>query len=135
MSKKRTVNGRKAFKLSLWNWAVIFFKGTFGDGLASAFEYILNLLNDKLLSKVPAEDLKKYSGIIVALSEFGEKVLGYYQVDENKKNALTKTIAALQNRASALEDGKVTQEEFEQAIKDVVETVNAWKSIGSIKKK
>jgi len=123
------------FKLSLWNWVVIFCKGKFGGGLASVFEYILNIFNDKVLSKVTPEDLKKYSGIVVALAEFGEKILAIYLVDEAKRVALSKTVETLRDLATALEDGKVTTEELEQTINAVIEVVNAWKSITTIKAK
>ena len=123
------------FKLSLWNWAVIFCKGKFGGGITSVLEYILTIFNDKVLSKVSPEDLKKYSGIIVALAEFGEKVLDIYIVDEAKRNALSKTVETLRKLATALEDGKVTSEELELTINEVIETINAWKSIKNIKVK
>lgn len=123
------------FKLSLWNWAVIFCKGKFGGGITSVLEYVLTIFNDKVLSKVSPEDLKKYSGIIVALAEFGQKVLDLYIVDEAKLNALTKTVETLRNLATALEDGEVTTEELELAINEVIETINVWKSIKTIKAK
>ena len=123
------------FKLSLWNWVVIFCKGKFGGGMSSVFEYILNIFNEKVLSKVSPEDLKKYSGIIVALAEFGQKVLDIYIVDEAKRVALSKTVATLRDLATALEDGKVTTEELEQAINAVIEVVDAWKSINTIRAK
>lgn len=117
------------FKLSLWNWVMIFCKGKFGGGLSSVFEYVVNLFNDKVLSKVSPEDLKKYSGIVVALAEFGEKILNLYTVDEAKKTALAKTVESLRNLAAVLEDGSVTSEELEQTINDIIETVNAWKDV------
>lgn len=123
------------FKLTLWNWAVIFFKGKFGGGLASVFEYILNIFNDKVLSKVSVADIKKYSAIIVALAEFGEKVLNLYVMDEAKKNALKKTVDTLRKLAAALEDGKVTQDELEDAVNAVIETINAWKNLKSVERK
>ena len=117
------------FKLSLWNWVMIFCKGKFGGGLSSVFEYVVNLFNDKVLSKVSQEDLKKYSGIVVALAEFGEKILNLYTVDEAKKTALAKTVESLRKLAAVLEDGSVTSEELEQTINDIIETVNAWKDV------
>ena len=45
------------FKLSLWNWVVIFFKGKFGSGITSVIEYVLNLFNDRFLSKISPEKL------------------------------------------------------------------------------
>lgn len=117
------------FKLSLWNWVMIFCKGKFGGGLSSVFEYVVNLFNDKVLSKVSPEDLKKYSGIVVALAEFGEKILNLYTVDEAKKTALAKTVESLRKLAVVLEDGSVTSEELEQTINDIIETVNAWKDV------
>lgn len=117
------------FKLSLWNWVMIFCKGKFGGGLSSVFEYVVNLFNDKVLSKVSPEDLKKYSGIVVALAEFGEKILNLYTVDEAKKTALAKTVESLRKLAAVLEDGSVTSEELEQTINDIIETVNAWKDV------
>ena len=120
------------FKLSLWNWVVIFFKGKFGDGLTSVFEYILNIFNDKVLSKVSPEELKKYSALIIALAEFGEKILNIYIMDEGKKSALSKTVDTLRKVSISLEDGKVTADELEQTINDLVDTVEAWKTINTI---
>ena len=120
------------FKLSLWNWVVIFCKGKFGDGLTSVIEYILNLFNQKVLTKVSPEDLYKYSAIIVALAEFGEKILNIYIMEEGKKNALSKTVETLRKLARSLEDGKVTAEELECTINDLMETIEAWKHINTI---
>ena len=118
--------------LSLWNWVVIFFKGKFGGGLSSVIEYILDLFNDKVLSKISVDDLKKYSGIILALIEFCEKVLRLYEMDEAKRIALQKTVDTLRKLSVTLQDGKVTPEELEQAIEAVVDTINAWKSLKSL---
>lgn len=120
------------FKLSLWNWVVIFCKGKFGDGLTSVFEYILNIFNAKVLSKVSPEELKKYSAIIVALAEFGEKILNIYIMDAGKKAALSKTVDTLRKVSVSLEDGKVTADELEQTINDLVDTIEAWKNISNI---
>lgn len=118
--------------LTLWNWVVIFCKGKFGGGLPAVLEYILDIFNEKVLRKVSPENLKKYSALVVALAEFGEKVLNIYIMDEGKKEALTKTVDTLRNLATALEDGKVTPDEMEQAIQDVTDTINAWKNITTI---
>lgn len=120
------------FRLSLWNWIVIFCKGKFGDGLTSVFEYILNIINDKVLSKVSPEELKKYSALIVALAEFGEKILNIYIMDAGKRAALSKTVAMLRKVSISLEDGKVTPDELEETINDLVETIKAWKNISNI---
>ena len=117
------------FKLSLWNWVVIFFKGKFGGGITSVIEYVLNLFNDRFLSKISPEKLKKHSGAIVALAEFCEKLMNIYILDEVKKSALCKTVATLKKLAVALEDGKVTAEELEDAINDVVAVIKSWKDI------
>ena len=127
--------GKTDFRLTLWNWVVIFCKGKFGGGLTSVLEYILNIFNDKVLSKVSTENLRKYSGLIVALAEFGEKVLDLYIVSESKREALSKTVDTLRKVSIALEDGQVTTDELEQAINDLVDTINAWKSLSSIKAK
>ena len=120
------------FKLSLWNWVVIFCKGKFGDGLTSVIEYILNIFNAKVLSKVSPEELKKYSAIIVALAEFGEKILNIYLMDAGKKTAHSKTVDTLRKVSVSLEDGKVTSDELEQVINDLVGTIEAWKNINNI---
>lgn len=120
------------FKLSLWNWLVIFCKGKFGDGLTSVFEYILNIFNTKVLSKVSPEELKKYSALIVALAEFGEKILNIYIMGDAKKAALSKTVDTLRKVSVSMEDGKVTSEELEQTINDLVDTIEAWKNIRTI---
>lgn len=120
------------FKLSLWNWVVIFCKGKFGDGLTSVLEYILNIFNDKVLSKVSPEELKKYSALIVALAEFGAKILNIYLMDAGKKVALSKTVDTLRKLSVSLEDGKVTADELEQTINDLVDTIEAWKNIRNI---
>lgn len=123
------------FKLSLWNWVVVFCKGKFGGGVSSVLEYILNIFNDKVLSKVSPEELKKYSGLIVALAEFGEKVLNIYVIEPKKRKALSKTVDTLRKLADSLSDGNVTADELETAINDVIDTINAWKSIKNIEVK
>lgn len=120
------------FKLSIWNWVVIFCKGKFGDGLTSVFEYILNIFNTKVLSKVSPAELKKYSALIVALAEFGEKILNIYIMGDAKKTALSKTVDTLRKVSVSMEDGKVTAEELEQIINDLVDTIEAWKNIRTI---
>lgn len=120
------------FKLSLWNWVVIFCKGKFGGGLTSAFSYIANLLNDKVLSRVAPEELKKYSELVVALAEFGEKILNIYCMDYGKRRALAITVENLRRLADSLGDGKVTPEELEEAVNSVVEVIHAWKDIHTI---
>ena len=121
------------FKLSIWNWVVIFIKGKFGGGLASVMEYVLKVFNEKVLAKVAAADMRKYSGIVTALAEFGEKVLSIYDMDSAKRTALAKTVKTLISLAVALSDGKVTPAELEKAIADVVETIEAWKNLKSLK--
>lgn len=120
------------FKLSLWNWVVVFFKGKFGGGLTSVFEYVLRIFNAKVLSKVSPENLKKYSGIIVALAEFGEKVLNLYIMEAEKRRALTITVEALRSLSESLSDGEVTAAELESTINNVVDVINAWKNINTI---
>ena len=124
--------GKVDFKLSLWNWAVIFCKGKFGGGVSAVLQYILTLFNEKVLSKVSTSDLKKYSGIIVALAEFGEKVLKLYVMDEKKRVALSKTVDTLRKLSDALADGSVTEEELETCINDCIETIDAWKNLKSV---
>ena len=126
----------KDFRLSLWNWVVIFCKGKFGGGLTSVLEYLLDdILNKEVLSKVSPDRMKKYSGLIVALADFGDKVLDLYVVNEAKRFALTKTVSTLRKVAVAIADGKVTNDEMELAIEDLVETIKAWKSLRDIKTK
>ena len=75
---------------------------------------------------------RNYSAIIVALAEFGEKILNIYFMDDGKKAALSKTVDTLRKVAVSLEDGKVTSDELEQTINDIVDTIEAWKNISNI---
>ena len=118
--------------LTLWDWIVVLCKGTMGGGLPSVFSYILDIFNEKILSKVQPEELKKYGGLVVALAEFGEKVLTIYLVDERKRKATSQTVETLRTMAKALEDGTVTQDELDRAIQDATATINAWKNISTI---
>lgn len=118
--------------LTLWDWIVVLCKGTMGGGLPSVFAYILDIFNEKILSKVQPEELKKYGGLVVALAEFGEKVLTIYLVDERKRKATSQTVETLRTMAKALEDGTVTQDELDRAIQDATATINAWKNISTI---
>ena len=122
-------------KLSVWNYLVIFFKGKFGGGISSVIEYVLNLFNEKVLSKVSPVDLMKYSGIVVALAEFCEKVLDLYILDEAKRTALTKTVEALRALANSLDDGKVTPEELSKVIDEVIAAIKAWKDARNIQRR
>lgn len=136
--KNKTQN-RKAskliMKLSVWNYLVLFCKAKFGGGITSVIEYLLNLFNEKVLSKVSPEELKKYSGIVVALAEFCEKVLDLYMLDEAKRTALTKTVEALCALADSLSDGKVTPDELNKVIDEVVAAIAAWKDARNIQLK
>lgn len=118
---------------SLWNWVVIFCKGKFGKGVPSVFAYMLNILNDKVFTKISVEDIKKYSAIILAVAELGEKILALYVMREPKKIAMETTIESLKRLASYIEDGKVSEEEFAEAIEAVSATIDAWKSLKDIK--
>ena len=118
--------------LTLWDWIVVLCKGTMGGGLPSVCAYILGIFNEKILSKVQPEELKKYGGLVVALAEFGEKVLTIYLVDERKRKATSQTVETLRTMAKALEDGTVTQDELDRAIQDATATINAWNNISTI---
>ena len=120
------------FKLSIWNWVVIFFKGKFGGGMPSVFGYVAALANEKVLTKVKPEDLIKYSALIVALAEFGEKVLNLYIMDVGKRTALTKSVDTLRTLANACSDGNVTAEELELTVNSLVDTIKAWRSLKSL---
>ena len=117
--------------MSAWNWLVVFFKGQFGGGMTSVIQYLLNLFNEKVLSKVKPEELKKYAGLVIAIAEFGEKVLDLYVMDEAKRAALAKTVEALRTLADALADGTVTSEELDKVIDAVTACIKAWKDAKS----
>lgn len=117
--------------MSAWNWLVVFFKGKFGGGMTSVIQYLLNLFNEKVLSKVKPEELKKYAGLVIAIAEFGEKVLDLYVMDEAKRAALAKTVEALRTLADALADGTVTSEELDKVIDAVTACIKAWKDAKS----
>lgn len=117
--------------MSAWNWLVVFFKGKFGGGMTSVIQYLLNLFNEKVLSKVKPEELKKYAGLVIAIAEFGEKVLDLYVMDEAKRAALAKTVEALRTLADALADGTVTSEELDKVIDAVTVCIKAWKDAKS----
>lgn len=117
--------------MSAWNWLVVFFKGKFGGGMTSVIQYLLNLFNEKVLSKVKPEELKKYAGLVIAIAEFGEKVLDLYVMDEAKRAALAKTVETLRHIANSLADGKVTADELNKAIDDVTACIKAWKDAKS----
>ena len=117
--------------MSAWNWMVVFFKGKFGGGITSVIQYLLNLFNEKVLAKVDPEELKKYSGLVIAIAEFGEKVLDLYVMDEAKRAALAKTVETLRYIADSLADGKVTADELNKAIDDVTACIKAWKDAKS----
>ena len=117
--------------MSAGNWLVVFFKGKFGGGMTSVIQYLLNLFNEKVLSKVKPEELKKYAGLVIAIAEFGEKVLDLYVMDEAKRAALAKTVEALRTLADALADGTVTSEELDKVIDAVTACIKAWKDAKS----
>ena len=123
---------RATFGLSVWNWVVIFCKGKFGDGLTSVFAYVLEIFNEKLLSKVAPEELVKYSGLVSALADFGEKVLEIYVVAEGKRIAMAKTVGSLRTLAKALSDGQVTKDELDETVRAIADTITAWKSLRDI---
>ena len=117
--------------MSAWNWLVVFFKGKFGGGISSVIQYLLKLVNEKVLAKVNPEELKKYAGLVIAIAEFGEKVLDLYVMDEAKRAALAKTVEALRTLADALADGTVTSEELDKVIDEVSACIKAWKDAKS----
>ena len=53
-------------------------------------------------------------------------------MDAGKKAALSKTVDTLRKVSVSLEDGKVTADELEQTINDLVDTIEAWKNISNI---
>ena len=99
--------------------------------MTSVIQYLLNLFNEKVLSKVKPEELKKYAGLVIAIAEFGEKVLDLYVMDEAKRAALAKTVEALRTLADALADGTVTSEELDKVIDAVTACIKAWKDAKS----
>lgn len=127
-----TSKKKQARKLSFWNWLVIVCKGTFGGGLPSVFEYLLGILNDKVLCYVTPEEMAKYAGLIMAVADLGDRILELYDTSESKKKAMQATVKALRSLAEYVEDGKVTEEELEAAIEVVANVISEWKSLRDI---
>lgn len=119
----------KSLKLSWWNYLVIACKAKFGGGWASVAEYCLDLLNDKVLSRLAPEELKKYAVLAQEIAELIRKGVEIFVKSEAGKKAGTATIDAFTHLAKALEDGKITAEELDAEIEAVKAAIEAWKAV------
>lgn len=109
--------------MNLWNKIVIATKFVFG-GFESATDYLLKILNDFLSKGNIAEGVKK-------AREFVQSILQYMKKYEKYCPAIwathyEKLMAAVQTLVDVFEDGKVTSEEIENAVKAVKAAIEDW---------
>lgn len=109
--------------MNLWNKIVIATKFVFG-GFESATDYLLKILNDFLSKGNIAEGVQK-------AREFVQSILQYMKKYEKYCPAIwvthyEKLMAAVQTLVDVFEDGKVTSEEIENAVKAVKAAIEDW---------
>lgn len=127
MGKETEKKPLSDFKLSLWNYIVIGCKGIFGDGMSSIVAYVLGLFNKKVLSRCPAEELKKWSGVFRSLMVFVSDVVEIFVTEEAVRLAAGSTTEVLGKLASHLEDGNYSEEELDADIEAVYAAIENWK--------
>lgn len=81
-----------------------------------------------LLKKLPAEELKRYAGVIRKVMELVKMIVTDF-VPVAYKDAGMKTVEAIEDLSEHVEDGEYTEEELDKDIDNVQACVEAWKNV------
>lgn len=89
--------------------------------------YIVKALT-KLLKTLPADELRKYSELVIKVMELVSLVVTDF-VPAKYRTAGIKTVDAIRNLANHIKDGEYTEEEFDEDIDAIEAAISAWAAI------
>lgn len=98
----------------------------FKDGWAGIAKYLCEKLS-KLLKKLPAEDLKKYAGIIQMVAELLKTICEKFIKDEKVAKKIGLIIETISGMAKHCEDGEYTTDELDLDIDAIEAVIDSFK--------
>lgn len=119
----------KALDFSFWNYLVMAGKVVFGDGWSSALEYAIPIASDKILKNCDEKGLKDGALICSATADYIDRLAEIAGYKEAVLVAVSETTDAFRKASKAMEDGKITTAEIKCQIGEILEAVEAWKSV------